>query len=160
MTVSVSPRTFLIAALLAATSLTVQAQQVPVFEAEANLMEIEVRVTDGRGQAVAGLSKEDFQLLEDGKPQEIATFEFVTRPIPRSQASDEDTSPVPVVTDPHAAANELRRSTFIYIATRGRREDMLRECSCRWKGLRSPSRRANSTRCSTRCSRVERKVTE
>ena len=126
MTASTSHRTFLIAALLAATSLTLQAQQIPVFEAEANLMEIEVRVTDGRGQAVPGLSKEDFELLEDGKPQEIATFEFVTRPIPKSQSSDEDTSPVPVVTDPHAAANELRRSTFIYIATRGRREDKLR----------------------------------
>ena len=116
----------LIAVLLAAAPLAAQAQQIPVFEAEANLMEIEVRVTDGRGQAVAGLSKDDFELLEDGKPQEIATFEFVTRLVPKSELADPDTPPSPVVTDPHAAANELRRSTFIYIATRGRREDKLR----------------------------------
>ena len=126
MTVPTQRGTFLVAALLASASLPAQAQQIPVFEAEANLMEIEVRVTDGRGQTVAGLSKEDFELLEAGEPQEIATFEFVTRPVPNSQSADPGTAPSPVVTDPHAAANELRRSTFIYIATRGRREDKLR----------------------------------
>ncbi len=126
MTVPTQRGTFLVATLLASASLPAQAQQIPVFEAEANLMEIEVRVTDGRGQTVAGLSKEDFELLEAGEPQEIATFEFVTRPVPKSQSADPGTAPSPVVTDPHAAANELRRSTFIYIATRGRREDKLR----------------------------------
>ncbi len=120
------PGTFLAAAMLAGTWLPAQAQQIPVFESETTLMEIEVRVTDGRGRPVGGLSKEDFELLESGQPQEIATFEFVTRPVPKTQSADPSSPPSPVVTDPHAAANELRRSTFIYIATRGRREDKLR----------------------------------
>lgn len=99
------------------------AQDPPLFEAEAALMEIEVRVTDGRGRAVSGLSKEDFVLLENGQPQRISTFEFIDGLNP--------TSPPDVPTDGGATGTEfsagdedrLRRSTFIYIATRGRRED-------------------------------------
>ncbi len=47
------------------------------FRAETALMEVEVRVVDQRGLAVEGLSKSDFRLFEDGRRQQIATFEFV-----------------------------------------------------------------------------------
>ena len=102
------------------------AQQAPVFQAETALVEVEVRVTDGNGRAVPDLGKEDFELSENGRPQMISTFEFVTRPnatsakVEPSRAADR---PEPTPTE---ASSELRRSTFIYIATRGRREDRLR----------------------------------
>lgn len=99
------------------------AQSPPDFEAETALMEIEVRVTDGRGQAVADLAKEDFELLENGRRQRIATFEFVHRLEP---PGTEDPPDAPRATPTNAqedANSKLRRSTFIYVATRGRRED-------------------------------------
>lgn len=101
------------------------AQQTPIFTAETALMEVEVRVTDGKGQPVSGLTKDDFKLSENGVAQEIATFEFVKRLVPETSAAEQ----VPAVgtEPPHSetAHNELRRSTFIYVATRGRREDRL-----------------------------------
>ena len=119
-------RTLVAAAMLAGSWLPAQAQQVPVFESETTLKEFEVRVTDTRGRPITGLSREDFELLENGRPQRITTFEFVTRPVPEYWPAEPVAPASPGVVDPHAAANELRRSTFIYIATRGRRQDRLR----------------------------------
>lgn len=101
------------------------AQQTPVFRAETALMEVEVRVTDGKGNPVSGLTKNDFKLTENGAAQEIATFEFVKRLAPESPAAEQ---PAAIGADPASsdiARSELRRSAFIYIATRGRREDRL-----------------------------------
>ena len=36
---------------------------------------VDVVVTDNKGQPVPGLRKEDFEVLEDGKPQTIASFD-------------------------------------------------------------------------------------
>lgn len=46
------------------------------YRVEVRLVQLEVRVTKG-GQPVPGLTKEDFQLWEDGKEQEIAVSWFV-----------------------------------------------------------------------------------
>lgn len=113
-------------AVLAGIWMPAQAQQVPVFESETTLKEFEVRVTDTRGRPITGLSREDFELLENGHPQRITTFEYVTRRVPEYRSVEPLAPASPGVADPHAAANELRRSTFIYIAARGRRQDRLR----------------------------------
>ena len=42
---------------------------------QVGLVLVDVIVTNGKGEAVTGLHKEDFQILEDGKPQTISTFE-------------------------------------------------------------------------------------
>ena len=118
----------LIAALavaLALASSAASAQEVPIFRTETTLMEVEVRVTDGKGQPVPGLTKADFELTENGVRQEVATFEFVRKLVPETPA---DEQPATVGVDAPVsefARDELRRSTFIYIATRGRREDRL-----------------------------------
>jgi len=39
------------------------------------LVLVDVVVTNGKGDAVTGLHKQDFEVLEDGKPQNISTFE-------------------------------------------------------------------------------------
>ncbi|MEA2560257.1 MAG: hypothetical protein QOH06_1761 [Acidobacteriota bacterium] len=41
---------------------------------EVSLVNLEVVVTDKKGKSVAGLQREDFQVLEDGKPVEITNF--------------------------------------------------------------------------------------
>ncbi len=88
-------------------------------------MEVEARVTDGKGRAVADLKKEDFELFENGRRQSVATFEFVPGTIP-PESPGEVAAGVPLPETPRAAARgDLRRSSFIYIATRGRREDRL-----------------------------------
>jgi VWFA-related protein len=64
----------------------VHAQQAPppvTFQVEVNYVDIDAVVTDERGNFVADLDKSDFELFEDGKPQEISTFSVVDIPLPR-----------------------------------------------------------------------------
>ncbi len=88
-------------------------------------MEFEVRVTDDRGRPVSGLTKDDFELLENGRQQSIATLEFVAGST--QQGAPGVTAPTRLLAaTPRALArDELRRSSFIYISTRGRREDRI-----------------------------------
>jgi VWFA-related protein len=53
--------------------------QQPVFRAGVDLVHVEVVVVDGTGQAVRGLSQDQFRILDRRKPQEVAVFEEVTR---------------------------------------------------------------------------------
>jgi VWFA-related protein len=48
-----------------------------------NYVEEDVRVVDRNGNFVRGLKQEDFQVLEDGKPQKIQTFGMVDIPLTR-----------------------------------------------------------------------------
>ena len=98
-------------------------QLADVFRAETALLEIEVRVTDRRGQPVAGLFRDNFELQENGRPQAIATFEFVPSPTAEHQTPATVVTPERPSPSGTDAAAQLRRSTFVYIATRGRRED-------------------------------------
>ena len=57
-------------------------QRPPVtFRAETNFVEIDAIVTDRDGRFVPGLTKEDFQVIEEGKPQTIAAFDLVRIPV-------------------------------------------------------------------------------
>ncbi len=53
-------------------------------EIEVSLVNLEVVVTDKKGKSVPGLRREDFQVLEDGKPVEITNFYAETGPAPGS----------------------------------------------------------------------------
>ncbi len=48
---------------------------VPVLHVNVKLVNVFTNVTDATGAIVGGLTKEDFQLSEDGRPQRIAVFE-------------------------------------------------------------------------------------
>ncbi len=55
------------------------AQDVPVpLRVRVNLVPVRVVVRDPQGHAVASLHKEDFQVFQDGKPQEISNFAVQT----------------------------------------------------------------------------------
>jgi VWFA-related protein len=73
------------------------------FSAEADYVEVDVLVTDARGDVVRGLTRDDMQLFEEGARQEIATFSEVAPPVqpadpsaaveaalPRDVATNED----------------------------------------------------------------------
>lgn len=64
----------------------------PTFRVNVRLVNVFTTVTDSRGAPVANLTKDDFQLLEDGIPQTIKVFEKESA-IPLSIALAIDTSP-------------------------------------------------------------------
>ncbi|MFB3827908.1 MAG: VWA domain-containing protein [Bryobacteraceae bacterium] len=72
-----------------------------VFRTTTNLVVLDVTVRDRSGKDITGLTKSDFTVIEDGKPQSIAVFEFQnleTRPLapPRAQvAAAEPAKPRP-----------------------------------------------------------------
>jgi VWFA-related protein len=63
-------------ATLSAQAPTAQ-QSPPTFRAGVQYIEVDVRVTDSKGRFVTELTKDDFVLLDDGKPQTISTATFV-----------------------------------------------------------------------------------
>ena len=57
--------------------------QLPTFRLQVEYVEVDARVTDSKGNFVRDLTKDDFQILEDGKPRPLAAFSLVD--IPTSQ---------------------------------------------------------------------------
>ncbi len=55
-----------------------QAPQTLTFKASTALVEVDVIVQDRRGEFVPGLTSQDLQLFEDGRPQKIEQFYMVT----------------------------------------------------------------------------------
>ena len=87
------------------------APQQPLFRTTTNLVLVDVIVRDKKGAIVTGLTRDDFQLLEDGRPEQIITFAFEqieggnTQPIDRASllAGASGTAAVPRVSAPIAA---------------------------------------------------------
>ena len=57
----------------------------PSFRVEVNYVEVDAFVTDAQGNVVSDLTANDFELLEDGRPQQVTTFSFVNIPIERAE---------------------------------------------------------------------------
>jgi VWFA-related protein len=65
---------------------TPPADQPPVtFRVEVNYVEIDAIVTDAQGNPISNLTKNDFEIYEDGKKQDVATFSLVNIPIERAE---------------------------------------------------------------------------
>src|SRR5258708_34890166 len=67
------------ASLILATGFTIRAQQPqptaqPTFRATVDLVQFGVTVVDKQGKPVTGLKPEDFQIVENGKPQTLKYF--------------------------------------------------------------------------------------
>jgi VWFA-related protein len=61
------------------------AQQPAVtFRAEVNYVEVDARVVDAQGNFVSTLTQDDFQIFEDGKPQQVSVFSLVNIPVERT----------------------------------------------------------------------------
>ena len=66
-----------------AQSPTSQGRPAVTFQTEVDYVDVDVVVTDQQGNFVRGLTREDFQILEDGKPVTIDTFSTVEIPVER-----------------------------------------------------------------------------
>jgi Ca-activated chloride channel family protein len=53
----------------------VEQDKVPTLKVESRLVNVAVNVVDKTGAPVGGLQQDDFEIVEDGKPQKIAYFE-------------------------------------------------------------------------------------
>jgi VWFA-related protein len=75
----------LLAALAQAPPQPPQAPQPPVtFKVEVNYVEVDASVTDAQGNFVRDLTRDDFQIVEDGKPQSLTAFSMVDIPVTRT----------------------------------------------------------------------------
>src|SRR3984885_7263249 len=63
-------------AIVVCAALLAQDQPSPTFKTNTNLVVVNVAVKDKSGKAIEDLKKDQFTLLEDGKPQQIAVFEL------------------------------------------------------------------------------------
>lgn len=61
------------AALLGTCSIAAQ-EQAGQFSSRVQLVEVYATVTDANGELVTGLDREDFEVLEDGQPQDVSAF--------------------------------------------------------------------------------------
>jgi VWFA-related protein len=66
----------LLSAALCAALVAQQQDETPVFRTSANLVIVTVFVRDAQGRPVKGLTRDDFIVTENGKPQNIRVFEF------------------------------------------------------------------------------------
>jgi VWFA-related protein len=77
---------------------------VPVFGAEVQLITVDAVVLDKQHRPVAGLTRDDFVVTEDGKPVEIVSFEAFAQP--ESEPEEVPAPPSPVATNtPRARAS-------------------------------------------------------
>ncbi|MGE3959432.1 MAG: VWA domain-containing protein [Vicinamibacterales bacterium] len=85
--------------------------QGPTFKAQVEYVEVDAVVTDEQGNFVRDLKKEDFQVLEDGKPQTVSTFTVVDIPIERAERPL--FSPTPI--EPDTRSNERPFDGRVYV---------------------------------------------
>lgn len=116
-------RTAFLAAAVAGASLVAAPQQPApskaepapsaTFQVEVNFVDIDAVVTDERGRFVADLTKGDFELLDDGKPQEISAFSLVDIPMPTASATAR--RPPAIVTDVKSNAEPLSGRLYVIV---------------------------------------------
>jgi len=81
-----------------------QQQEEEVVRITTNLVQVDAVVTDRSGKPVTDLKPEELQILEDGKPQKITNFSFVTAesrttagPVGKPAPADKNAAPAPPV---------------------------------------------------------------
>ncbi len=90
-------------ALLTAASLLAQAPDTPrraTFSTTTNVVVVDVHVSDASGKPITSLTKDDFLLFEDGKPQTLLTcdlqhLESKVLPSPERQLIERNKTPAP-----------------------------------------------------------------
>src|SRR5689334_21430772 len=67
-----------------------QAQQKPVFRGGTHFVRVDAYPTSKDGRIVEGLKAEDFEITENGKPQTIESFDYITFPTFTPEAERHD----------------------------------------------------------------------
>jgi VWFA-related protein len=97
-------------------TLPAQVSTEPTLRITVNLIQVDAVVTGKRGQSVANLAKEDFEILEDGKPRKVEYLSYIATPVaptpPRSVAAAAPTA-APSFAAPRES--DTRRSIAIVV---------------------------------------------
>lgn len=103
-----SPPALLLSAATAAlcTAAVHASSRAPVFRADIDLVNVAVTITDAQSHYVTGLGEADFQVFEDGKPQDLMLFTHERLPV--SLAILLDTSQSMTLKLPQAQAAAIR----------------------------------------------------
>lgn len=88
-----------------------QPQRPPVFRGGTNQVRVDVTVLDRKGEPVTNLTKEDFEVLEDGRPQSIETLKLIEA---NGAAPDDDMS-LEIRSPEHAAAEAARDEVRVFV---------------------------------------------
>jgi VWFA-related protein len=70
-------------------------QSPDVVRVNVNLVQVDATVTDGHGRQVTDLTPEDFEVLDEGRPQKVTHFSYVTQN--QIQAVSKTAEPAPLV---------------------------------------------------------------
>ena len=85
--------------------------QPPVFRGGTNQVRVDITVLDRRGQPITDLTKDDFEIREDGIEQSIATLKLIEA---TGAPPDDDTS-LPIRSRHHAAAEAARDDIRVFV---------------------------------------------
>jgi len=117
----------LLAFLVAAAAAQTPPQQTPppqqpdmVIRINVNLVQVDAVVTDNKGQPVKDLQPEDFEILQDGKPQVITNFSFITlgsrgAAPARKAVAVKGAPPAPPVPAARIRAGEVKRTVALVV---------------------------------------------
>ena len=86
-------------------------QPPPVFRGGTSQVRVDVTVLDRKGDPVRDLTREDFEVREDGVPQEIDTIKLIEA---TGAAPDDDTS-LPIRSQKHAAVEAARDDVRVFV---------------------------------------------
>jgi VWFA-related protein len=84
----------------------------PVFRTGAELVRVDVAVLDRKGVPVPSLTAGDFELQEDGVPQEISTFQFIEN---TGQPNQNDDISLTIRSRSHAAAEAAKDNVRLFL---------------------------------------------
>ena len=84
----------------------------PPIRSGAELVRVDVTVINGKGQPVPSLTADDFDVQEDGVPQEIQSFKFVSVD---GHPDEGDNNSLPIRSPDHAAAEAARDDVRVFL---------------------------------------------
>lgn len=85
-------------------------QRAPTFKSGTNLVRVDVTVTDRDGHPIRDLSADDFEVMEDGKPQPITSFKLLN-----ATGQPTDDLSLPIRSPEHAAAEAARDDVRVFL---------------------------------------------
>jgi VWFA-related protein len=92
-------------------------QPAVTFRSEANYVDVDVIVTNGQGEFVRNLTRDDFEVFEDGRPQQVEMFSFVDLPV---ESGSESSKPFllagrPIANDVRTNAQALTGRMYVIV---------------------------------------------
>lgn len=80
--------------------------QQPTFRSSVDFVELDVFVTNSRGEFVKDLTADDFEILDDDRPQRVSSFSLVDLPLPSASSPSASKIPESDVTTNAGTENE------------------------------------------------------